>query len=83
MGRKKFQPKEKKGRKKWLSLSELGHPQVPEYKGYPRPKTRNEANEAKRVPASMTGCEFYPMIIAIAEGWGCFCLFYWLKKLLM
>ena len=44
--------------------SEIGHPQVPEYKGYPRPKTRNEANEAKRVPASMTGCAFYPMISA-------------------
>ena len=25
---------------------------------------RNEANEAKRVPASMTGCAFYPMISA-------------------
>ena len=47
-----------------ILLSFVGHPQVPEYKGSPRPKMRNEANEAKRVPASMTGCAFYPMISA-------------------
>ena len=53
-----------KDRVVYIALSEVGHPQVPEYKESQRPKTRNEANEAKRVPASMTGCAFYPMISA-------------------